>query len=87
MNTSELFNIGNVLHSTKPVDSPCSCFFSFLQIATTELLADSDEGTLLVSTLDGALHAVAKSSGAVKWVLKDGLYCSVWFLVTSLRYL
>ncbi|KAK3867629.1 hypothetical protein Pcinc_026925 [Petrolisthes cinctipes] len=41
------------------------------KIATTELLAEKDDGTLLVSTLDGALHAVAKSSGAVKWVLKD----------------
>ncbi|KAG0719877.1 Serine/threonine-protein kinase/endoribonuclease ire-1 [Chionoecetes opilio] len=41
------------------------------KITTTELLAESEEGTLLVSTLDGALHAIAKSSGALKWTLKD----------------
>lgn len=41
------------------------------KIANTELLAESDDGTLLVSTLDGALHAITKSSGAIKWTLKD----------------
>lgn len=41
------------------------------KITSTELLAESEEGTLLVSTLDGALHAISKSSGAIKWTLKD----------------
>ncbi|XP_045115482.1 serine/threonine-protein kinase/endoribonuclease IRE1-like isoform X2 [Portunus trituberculatus] len=41
------------------------------KITSTELLAESEEGTLLVSTLDGALHAISKSSGKIKWTLKD----------------
>ncbi|XP_053654534.1 serine/threonine-protein kinase/endoribonuclease IRE1 isoform X2 [Cherax quadricarinatus] len=41
------------------------------KITSTELLADNDEETLLVSTLDGALHAISKSSGVLKWTLKD----------------
>ncbi|XP_063881427.1 serine/threonine-protein kinase/endoribonuclease IRE1-like isoform X2 [Scylla paramamosain] len=41
------------------------------KITSTELLAESEEGTLLVSTLDGALHAISKSSGNIKWTLKD----------------
>ncbi|XP_045598023.2 serine/threonine-protein kinase/endoribonuclease IRE1 isoform X2 [Procambarus clarkii] len=41
------------------------------KITSTELLADNNDGTLLVSTLDGALHAISKSSGALKWTLKD----------------
>ncbi|XP_050691255.1 serine/threonine-protein kinase/endoribonuclease IRE1-like isoform X2 [Eriocheir sinensis] len=41
------------------------------KITSTELLAESEEGTLLVSTLDGVLHAITKSTGAIKWTLND----------------
>lgn len=40
-------------------------------ISNTELLSETDDETLLISTLDGALHAITKSSGAHKWTLKD----------------
>lgn len=43
------------------------------QISNTELLSETDDETLLISTLDGALHAITKSSGAHKWTLKDGI--------------
>lgn len=45
------------------------------QISNTELLSETDDETLLISTLDGALHAITKSSGAHKWTLKDGINC------------
>ncbi|XP_042889377.1 serine/threonine-protein kinase/endoribonuclease IRE1-like isoform X1 [Penaeus japonicus] len=41
------------------------------RISNTELLSETDDETLLISTLDGALHAITKSSGAHKWTLKD----------------
>ncbi|XP_068244652.1 serine/threonine-protein kinase/endoribonuclease IRE1 isoform X2 [Palaemon carinicauda] len=41
------------------------------EITNTGLLSESNEETLLVSTLDGALHAITKSSGALKWTLRD----------------
>ncbi|XP_042207257.1 serine/threonine-protein kinase/endoribonuclease IRE1-like isoform X2 [Homarus americanus] len=41
------------------------------EIVSTQLLAEIDDGTLLVSTLDGALHAITKSSGVLKWTLRD----------------
>ena len=33
------------------------------------------ESLLLVSTLDGALYAVSKSSGQVQWMLNEGEGC------------
>lgn len=33
------------------------------------------ETLLFVSTLDGHLHAVSKSTGDIKWTLKDGELC------------
>ena len=36
----------------------------------------SNEKTLLVSTLDGALHSINKATGTVKWSLKTSKYCS-----------
>lgn len=30
------------------------------------------ETLLFISTLDGNLHAVSKSTGDIKWTLKDG---------------
>lgn len=30
------------------------------------------DGLLLVSTLDGSLHALSKQTGDLKWTLKDG---------------
>ncbi|XP_064116018.1 serine/threonine-protein kinase/endoribonuclease IRE1-like isoform X3 [Macrobrachium nipponense] len=41
------------------------------EITNTGLLSETNEETLLVSTLDGALHAITKSSGALKWTLRD----------------
>ncbi|CAL4069846.1 unnamed protein product, partial [Meganyctiphanes norvegica] len=41
------------------------------EIASTGLLLEAEDETLLVSTLDGALHAIAKASGALKWSLKE----------------
>lgn len=41
------------------------------QITSTGLLSETSEETLLVSTLNGALHAITKSSGVLRWTLKD----------------
>ncbi|KAB7504891.1 Serine/threonine-protein kinase/endoribonuclease IRE1 [Armadillidium nasatum] len=41
------------------------------KISITGLLADGDDELLLVSTLDGALHAVTKTTGIKRWTLKD----------------
>ena len=41
------------------------------QILSTGLLVDRDDDTLLISTLDGALHAVTKQAGSIKWTLRD----------------
>ncbi|XP_076066582.1 serine/threonine-protein kinase/endoribonuclease Ire1 isoform X2 [Oratosquilla oratoria] len=41
------------------------------QILSTGLLGESDDSVLFVSTLDGALHAVSKSSGTIKWKMQE----------------
>lgn len=55
--------------------------FIFQQIASTGLL--HDKALILISTISGSLVAVEQKTGDIRWKLANGIYITLYYLLSA----